>query len=214
MSRAVDPILVVILLLNFLLLGTSRLRAVINATAAQGVALGALLVAVHVETTWHTLLIAAGTVALKGVLIPGMLNKAMRDAAIRREVEPMVGFIPSLLLGGVGTGAALLFARTLPLAPQHVGSLLVSASLSTVLTGFLLLTTRRKAITQVTGYLVLENGVFIMGLLLVEAMPFLVELGALLDLLVAIFVMGIIINHINREFSSLDTARLTALKEE
>jgi hydrogenase-4 component E len=95
-----------------------------------------------------------------------------------------------------------------------VGSLVVSASLSTVLTGFLLLTTRRKAITQVAGYLILENGVFIMGLLLVEAMPFLVELGALLDLLVAIFVMGIIINHINREFSSLDTARLTALKEE
>ena len=214
MSRAVDPILVVVLLLNFLLLGTSRLRAVIKATAAQGAALGALLVAVHVETTWHALLIAAGTVALKGVLIPGMLNKAMRDAAIRREVEPVVGFIPSLLLGGVGTGAALLFARTLPLAPQHVGTLLVSASLSTVLTGFLLLTTRRKAITQVTGYLILENGVFIMGLLLVEAMPFLVELGALLDLLVAIFVMGIIINHINREFSSMDTAQLTALKEE
>ena len=214
MSRAVDPLLVVILLLNFALLGTSRLRAVINGTAAQGVALGALLVAVHTETSWHTLLLATVTVALKGVLIPGMLNRAMRDAAIRREVEPIVGFIPSLLLGGVGTGAALLFANTLPLAPQHVGSLLVSASLSTVLTGFLLLTTRRKAITQVTGYLILENGVFIMGLLLVEAMPFLVELGVLLDLLVAIFVMGIIINHINREFSSLDTARLTALKEE
>jgi hydrogenase-4 component E len=214
MSRAVDPILVIILLLNFLLLGTSRLRVVINGTAAQGAALGALLVAVPTEISWHTLLIAAGTVALKGVLIPGMLNRAMRDAAIRREVEPTVGFIPSLLLGGIGTGAALLFARTLPLAPQHVGSLLVSASLSTVLTGFLLLTTRRKAITQVTGYLILENGVFIMGLLLVEAMPFLVELGVLLDLLVAIFVMGIIINHINREFSSLDTAGLTALKEE
>jgi hydrogenase-4 component E len=214
MSRAVDPLLVIILLLNFLLLGSSRLRAVINGSAAQGAALGALLVAVHTETSWHTLLLAAVTVALKGVLIPGMLHRAMRDAAIRREVEPLVGFIPSLLLGGVGTGAALLFARTLPLAPQHVGSLLVSASLSTVLTGFLLLTTRRKAITQVTGYLILENGVFIMGLLLVEAMPFLVELGVLLDLLVAMFVMGIIINHINREFSSLDAARLTALKEE
>jgi len=214
MSRAVDPLLVVILLLNFLLLGTSRLRAVISGSAAQGTALGILLVAVHTETSWSTLLLAAVTIALKGVLIPGMLNRAMREASIRREVEPLVGFIPSLLLGGVGTGAALLFANTLPLAPQHVGSLLVSSSLSTVLTGFLLLTTRRKAITQVTGYLILENGVFIMGLLLVEAMPFLVELGALLDLLVAMFVMGIIINHINREFSSLDAARLTALREE
>jgi hydrogenase-4 component E len=65
----------------------------------------------------------------------------------------------------------------------------------------------------VVGYLVLENGIFIMGLTLLEAMPFLVEIGALLDLFVGIFVMGIIINHINREFSSLDTARLSALKE-
>ena len=62
------------------------------------------------------------------------------------------------------------------------------------------------------GYLILENGIFIFGLLLTEAMPVMVEAGALLDLLVGIFVMGIIINHINREFSSIDTSRLTALK--
>jgi hydrogenase-4 component E len=107
----------------------------------------------------------------------------------------------------------LVFSRTLPLMEQHASSMIVPASLATVLTGFLILTTRRKAITQVVGYLVLENGIFIMGLVLVEAMPFLVEIGVLLDLFVAIFVMGIIINHINREFSSLDTARLQSLKE-
>jgi hydrogenase-4 component E len=75
------------------------------------------------------------------------------------------------------------------------------------------LTTRRKAITQVAGYLILENGIFIMGLTLVEAIPFLVEVGVLLDLLVAIFIMGIMIYQINREFASLDTARLSHLKE-
>jgi len=139
--------------------------------------------------------------------------RAMREAAIRREIEPLIGFIPTILLGALGTGLALLFARTLPLAPQHVGSLLVPASLSTVLSGFLLLITRRKAITQVVGYLILENGIFIMGLTLLDAIPFLVEIGVLLDLFVGIFVMGIIINHINREFSSLDTGRLSALKE-
>ena len=71
---------------------------------------------------------------------------------------------------------------------------------------------RLKAISQVLGYLVLENGVFIFGLLLLEAMPLMVEMGVLLDLLVAIFVMGIILNHINREFSSLDTRQLSTLK--
>ncbi|HTW95432.1 MAG TPA: hypothetical protein VMD30_11590, partial [Tepidisphaeraceae bacterium] len=80
-------------------------------------------------------------------------------------------------------------------------------------TGFLLLTTRVKALTQTIGYLVLENGVFIFGLLLLEAVPFLVEIGVLLDLFVGVFVISIIIHHINREFASLDTRRLSALKE-
>jgi hydrogenase-4 component E len=80
--------------------------------------------------------------------------------------------------------------------------------------GFLVLMARRKAISQVIGYLIMENGIFIFGLLLADAMPVLVEAGALLDLLVGVFVMGIVINHINREFSSLDTSRLSALREE
>jgi hydrogenase-4 component E len=213
MHSSVDPLLVVVLLLNFFALGTSRLRAAISGSALQGVILGVLAVAVHGKLGLETALIAGGAIVVKGFFIPSMLSRAMREAAIRREIEPLIGFIPTLLLGAVGTGLSLMFARTLPLAPEHAGSLLVPASLATVLTGFLLLITRRKAITQVVGYLILENGVFIMGLTLLEAMPFMVEMGALLDLFVGIFVMGIIINHINREFSSLDTARLSALKE-
>ena len=69
-------------------------------------------------------------------------------------------------------------------------------AVATVWTGFLLLTTRRKAIMQVLGYLLLENGIFMFGLLLLEAIPFLVEIGVLLDLFTAVFVMGIIINHL------------------
>jgi hydrogenase-4 component E len=211
--EAVDPVLVVVLLLNFFLLGTSRVRAMISGSAFQGIVLGSLPILMHGKISLEPSLIGLGAVLVKGVLIPGMLVKAMREAKIRREVEPLIGFLPSLLLGAAGTGLALLFADTLPLAPEHESSLLVPASLATVLTGFLILTTRRKAITQVVGYLVLENGIFTMGMGLVEAVPFLVEIGVLLDLFVGIFVMGIIINHINREFSSLDVARLTTLKE-
>ncbi len=213
MSHAVDPLLVLVLLLNFFLLGTSRLRAVIDGSALQGVLLGILVIFVHGGVGVQSAIVATAAILIKGVLIPSLLHRAMREAAIRREVEPLVGYIASLLLGAIATGAAVLFARVLPLAPAHVGSLLVPASLATVLTGFLILCIRRKAITQVVGYLVLENGIFIMGLCLLEAMPFLVEMGVLLDLLVAVFVIGIIINHINREFASLDTARLRALKE-
>lgn len=213
MRAAVDPLLVLVLLVNFFLLGTSRLKAAVSGSALQGVLLGALVLAVHEQLGVQPLLIATGAALIKGLVIPSLLLRALRDAAIRREVEPLVGYVPSLLLGAAATGAAIVFAGTLPLAPGDAASLLVPASLATVLTGFILLVTRRKAITQVVGYLVLENGIFLMGLTLVEAVPFLVEVGVLLDVFVGVFVMGIIINHIHREFSSLDTARLSSLKE-
>jgi hydrogenase-4 component E len=213
MTALSDPLLVLVLLLNLFILGASRLRAVIAASALQGVVLGVIAVLAHREGGLEPFLVASGAAAIKGFVIPRLLGKAMRDVAIHREVEPYIGFIPSLLLGAVGTGLAVVFSRTLPLAAEHRGTLLLPASFATVLTGFIVLTTRRKAITQVVGYLLLDNGIFIMGLTLIEAMPFLVEVGVLLDLFVGIFVMGIIINHINREFASLDTDRLRALKE-
>jgi hydrogenase-4 component E len=213
MKLVSDSLLVLVLLLNLYVLGTSRLRAVITGSAIQGVLLGVLAALAHRHAGIDSFLVAAGATAVKGVVIPRLLYKAMRDVAIHREVEPFIGFIPSLLLGALGTGLAVVFSRTLPLIPEHRGSLLMPASFATVLTGFIVLTTRRKAITQVVGYLLLENGIFIMGLALLDAMPFMVEMGVLLDLFVGIFVMGIIINHISREFSSLDVNRLQALKE-
>lgn len=213
MHSLLDPILVVVLLLNFVVLGASRIRTIIPAVAAQGILLGVMIVVAQSRVTGWVLAMATLAIVLKGITIPRMLYHAIREVVIRREVEPIVGFVTSLLLGAVGTALAVLFSKTLPIAHEHVGSLIVPAALSTVLTGFLILTTRVKAVTQVVGYLILENGVFIFGLLLVEAMPFLVELGVLLDLFVAIFVMGIIINKISREFSTVSTRSLSALKE-
>lgn len=213
MSEAIAPLLVVILLFNFAALGTSRVRAVISAGAAQGLLLGLLTLAVHREVGVRTVIVAGGVALLKGFAIPYLLLRAIREVRLLREVEPLVGFTASLLLGAVGTGASLLFASTLPLAPEHQGSLLVPTALATVITGFILLVTRRKAVTQVVGYILLENGIFVMGLCLIEAMPFLIEVGVLLDLFVGIFVMGIILHLINREFASHDTSRLSNLRE-
>lgn len=213
MSSFLDPVLVMVLLLNFVCLAASRLRTMVNAVAVQGMLLGLLIVLAQEKVTSRVLLMATVAIVLKGVAIPRMLFHAIREMVVRREVEPFVGFVASLVLAAVGTAMAVLFSRTLPIAHEHAGSLIVAASLSTVLIGFLILITRAKAITQVVGYLILENGIFIFGLLLVEAMPFLVELCVLLDLFVAIFVMGIIINKIGREFSSVSTSKLSALKE-
>jgi len=207
------PLLVSILLLNLFVLGTSRLRAVIGASALQGVALGILTVSRHGQLSFEIVAVAIGAVTVKGILIPRFLHKATRDAAIEREVTPLIGFIGSILIGALGTAVAVIFSSTLPLRGEDVGSLILPSSFATVLAGFIILTTRRKAITQVVGYLILENGIFILGLALIDAMPFLVEVGVLLDLFVAIFVMGIIINHISREFASTDIDQLSSLKE-
>ena len=153
------------------------------------------------------------TIALKGVIIPGMMIHALRDVKIKREVEPLIGLQPSVILGALATVFALLFADQLPLTDAHSGALIVPTSIATVLAGFILLTTRFKALTQVVGYLVLENGIFIFGMLLVEAMPLVVEMGVLLDLFVGIFVICIIVNQINQAFASMDTRRLVSLKE-
>jgi hydrogenase-4 component E len=210
-----DPnnfLLLIVILLNFFTLGSSRLGACIRAVALQGAALSLLPIVTH-GLTLHAVVLAAGALALKGIFIPWLLFRAIREVRIRREVEPLIGYILTLILGALATSAAFIFADALPLIPEHHGSLFIPTALATLSTGFLLLITRRKAITQVLGYLVFENGIFIFAILLSAAMPLMVEAGVLLDLLVAVFIMGIVMNQINREFATLNTERLSSLRE-
>jgi hydrogenase-4 component E len=199
--------------LNLLALGSSRLPSVIRAVAVQGMVLGVMPLLMETHFDWRVAAVAVVTVAVKGFLIPSLLKRAMRSANIDREVEPFIGFVPSLLLGAAGTIAAVAGAGALPLLPEHAGTLLVPGALASVLTGFVLLVGRAKAISQVCGYLILENGIYLAGLLLIRSTPLLVESGILLDLTVGIFVIGIIVDRIQRAFDSLDTRKLTVLRE-
>lgn len=213
MVQFLDPLLIVALALNFVALGVSGIRAVIKAVALQGLLLGVIPLFLHSDIGLRGMVLVAVTLLLKGLVIPGFLVHAMRGANIQHEVNPIVNYMSSLLLGSIGTGLAMAFSSTLPLADEHTNLLLVPTAMATVWTGFLMLTTRQKAIMQVLGYLVLENGIFLFGLLLLDAIPFLVEIGVLLDLFTAVFVMGIIIYHISREFASASTEHLSELKE-
>jgi hydrogenase-4 component E len=199
--------------LNLIALGSSRLPSLIRAVSVQGMLLGAMPLIMEHHLDWRLALVAAATMAGKGWLIPSLLRRAMRAANIERELEPVIGFVPSLLLGAGGTIAAVALAQMLPLLPEHAGTLLVPGALASVLTGFILLIGRDKAISQVCGYLILENGIYLFGLLLLRSTPLLVESGILLDLTVGVFVIGIIVDRIQRAFDSLDTRKLTALHE-
>jgi len=200
--------------LNLIALGSSRLPSLIRAMSVQGMLLGMMPLAMESETLdWRVVLVVLATLVGKGVVIPGLLRRAMRAANIEREIEPFIGFVPSLLLGAGGTIAAVALARGLPLLPEHAGSLLVPGSIASVLTGFILLIGRAKAISQVCGYLILENGIYLFGLLLIHSTPLLVESGILLDVTVGVFIIGIIVDRIQRAFDSLDTRKLTTLRE-
>jgi hydrogenase-4 component E len=199
--------------LNLWALGSSRLQTLIAAMALQGMTLGVMPLLLEERPDWRVKLVALATVAGKGLLIPALLTRAMRAVHIDRELKPFIGFVPSLLLGAGGTIAAVALAEMLPLLPEHSGSLLVPGAIAMVLTGFVLLIGRAKAISQVCGYLILENGIYLFGLLLIHSTPLLVEAGILLDVTVGVFIIGIIVDRIQRAFDSLDTRKLTALHE-
>src|SRR6516162_4093344 len=99
MLQFLDPLLIVVLALNFVALGVSRIRAVIDAVALQGILLGMLPLFVHPEIGPRGMLLIVGMVVLKGCVIPRFLVYAMREANIQHEVSPVVNYMSSLLLG-------------------------------------------------------------------------------------------------------------------
>ena len=212
MTSLPELLLLGVVLTNFWVLGTTRLSATIRATAIQGTLLASLPLALTPGWSLHMIGLAVGTFLVKTVVLPTFLSWAIREAAVRREIEPLIGYSTSIAFGAVAVAISFGIARRMPM-PDPTSGLLIPVALSTVMVGLLVLTTRNKALSQVVGYLVLENGVYVFGLSQAERVPFLVELGVLLDIFVGIFIMGIVVFHINRAFDSLDSTRLSELKD-
>jgi hydrogenase-4 component E len=213
-SQLTELLLIVVMLVDLFALASSRLGALIRIVALQGVMLGIIpLVANPEELTWRAGGLAAVNLGLKGLAFPWLLFRATRHEAVRRDVAPFVGYNWSLLVGAIIMGGCFLAGSRLPLPYPAISSLLVPVALSTAIIGLFLIVSRRKAATQVLGYLVLENGIFVFGLTLSGKMPWLVEMGVLLDVFIGVFVMGIALHHIHREFDSIDADLLTNLRD-
>lgn len=212
MGSLTELILFLVVLSDFAVLGTSRLSSCIRAVALQGLLLGLLPLVIDESVTPHTVGLATGTVVIKAIVLPAFLRWAIREAAVRREVEPLVGYTASLALGIGALAVAFAVANVLPVRSSDA-ELLIPAALVTVMIGLTVLITRAKALLQVVGYLMLENGIYLFGLTQARRVPFLVEAGVLLDVFVGVFIMGIVVFHINREFDSISADRLTELRE-
>ena len=212
--QSTNIILALVVLTNLKLLGSSRLGAAIRVVALQGVALGFLPVIAHShELSVRFAALAVGTIGIKGVVFPWFLFRAVREAEVTREVEPYVGYATSLLAGVVILGVSFWMCTRLPIPETIASAWLAPVALFSIFAGLFLIVSRKRAVSQVLGFLVLENGVYTFGVGIAPQTSFLVEGGVLLDVFVAVFVMGIMIFHINREFDHIDTDRLSTLKD-
>ena len=206
-----DLALILIVFLGVVILGSSRLKTTIQFFAVQSFVLSLVPWLIHPGV--HAVILSMGTIILKVIIMPILFFWAIRHVSIRREVQPLISYGHTLLLGGLLIGVAFLISSRLDLPNKGTSDLLVPSAFSVIMIGFLLMVSRYKAITQVIGYLVMENGIFIFAQLLLEKTPLLVEMGILLDIFVGVLVMGIVVNHINQEFGSASTVNLVSLRE-
>lgn len=212
MTGPFDLVLAIVVLTNFMTLGSSRLQVAVRNTAVQGCTLGALpLLLVGITgAPLHLVIISVLSTALRGVAFPMLLTRALRDTSINREDNPFCGPLLSM-----GIGLAILicsFWIAGRLAVEGHAGHAIAVSLASVFTGLFIIVSRRTAISQVLGYITLENAIYILGLSLFSEIPLLVELGVLLDIFVAVFVMGLLTNQLSQTFDNIETDRLNSIK--
>jgi hydrogenase-4 component E len=193
----------------------SSVRSVVRVVAAQGIALGlvALILGVHLGDAG---LIATALVvlALKGVSIPVFLAKAGGDGgALNRERRPLLN-VPASLVASAAL-IVLAFAATRGVA-AFVGTTagtLVPVGVATLLLGFFVLVTRRRPIFQMVGLLLVDNGIALVAFLCTAGVPFLIELGVSLDVLLGVVVLMVLAQRLRSEFGDVDLDELQELHD-
>lgn len=212
-----DIIMVIILLSVLLSLASNRLVALVKIMALQGmmVSLLPLLLEHHSRMGSGGLLFFQVMILIKGVFIPALLYVALKRIAIRREIEPIIGYHASLFAGLIIILVSIFISEKLHVSMASGSELLLTTAITTMSAGFFLMMSRRKAITQVIGYLMLENGIYMVGTALTKHSHtvYVIEFGVLLDLLVGVMIMGIILHNINHAFDDIDTDLLNRLKD-
>lgn len=212
MNNLLETVLALGLVMDFALLGSTRIGACIIWMAIQGALYSVAPLIAGEAITPRVVVLAAAALAMKAGVFPWLLIRLRRRTTFHFEVEPYLGFVASLLVGVLLLGAAAALGQRIHLTAGGYNEGLLTTAFFSILTGLLLITTRRKAVMQVVGYLVLENGIYLFGVGTVVAAPLLVELGVLLDAFVAVFVMSIAVYNLSRQFEVTDVDKLAELK--
>ena len=213
-SQMVDLCAALLLVTCFAIVAQRRLSACVDVFALQSVFLAGTAALVAFLTGIHHIYIAAAlTVAIKVIVIPRILKKVIERLNVTRELVMNVNIPAGLLIcGALVILAFFITQRIIPL-----GFLLTRDSLSIALAilmiGFFTMIARKKAVTQVIGFLVMENGLFLGATVAAHGMPLIVELGVFFDVLVATLIIGIYTHRLQDAFDSVDTSKLTVLKD-
>ena len=214
LSKIVNLLSFVTLGLTILLIVQARLERQVRVFGLQSFVLALLSMLIALYTGSLELFgVGVTLVVVKVVIIPRVLNRAVAKIGIIRVAAPYLGTAPTLMICALLTIVA--FYVMTPIAasnPLPTGDAMPLA-FAGVLIGFFIMVNRRRAVTQILGFLMLENGIFLLALLATYGVPFIVEMGVFLDVLVAVLIMEVFVYHIKDNFDSIDVGELGRLKE-
>jgi hydrogenase-4 component E len=203
-----------LLLLSFSMLAQRRVVNLVNLLAMQG---GLLFVATLLLAwrtgEFHLFLSALLTLALKVVGLPFLLHRLIRRLGVYWDTEPLINPSATMLLGLLIVIFAFGLAQPISALASTATRSTIGVAIAVILLAFLTMITRRKAMSQVVGFLSMENGLFFGAMSATYGMPMVVELGVALDVLVAMLVLGVFFFQIREQFDSLDLHHLESLKE-
>jgi len=213
-TQLLDVISGAILLTAVLTLWRRDLAAIIRLLAIQGVLIAglALLLGINEHNT-ELYLAALGVLILKAIVLPTILRRVLADSGEVRETAPLVNVTSSLLAAaGLTLLAYVLSGPLVALAPSAATRAL-PVGIAVVLLGFFMLVTRRRALSQVIGFLLLDNGITTTAFLATSGVPLVVELGVSLDVLLVVLVLQIVAARMRMAFGSTDLDGLSGLRD-
>jgi hydrogenase-4 component E len=204
-----------LLLISFAMLSRRRTQRLITLFAWQGAILFAsTCIVAHSSGLVELYYSAALTLILKVIALPWILHRLIVRLGAQWDSETLVNIPTTMLVGVALVIFAFGLAQPISMMATTITRHTLGIALAVILLSFLMMITRRKAVTQVIGFLAMENGLFFAATSATYGMPMVIELGIALDLLVGVFILGIFFFQIREQFDSLDLHHLEALKED
>ena len=213
--QILNGIAALFLLVAFAMLAQRRVVTLVNLLAFQGALLcAATLLLAYRTGQAHLYFSAALTLGLKVLLLPYLLRRLIRRLEVYWDAEPLLNISGTMLVGVLIVVFSFGLAQPISALASTATRNAIGIAVAVVLLSFLTMITRRKAMSQVVGFLSMENGLFFGAMSATYGMPMVVEFGVALDVLVAVLVLGIFFFQIREQFDSLDLHHLESLRED